>query len=260
MWLKTTYADQASHVKWTALTVTVFDGGSTYPDPDPTLELANLVPFRWLHDIDDPVCDCSRLKWDAPSTTLTATVNVGDNETKTFTLPVATVNEASRTASREIAVCYEEGDSCAESYTLSLELSDGRPVGSSGFITAGIGAKEVDVGPVAPEHYGTWTIVVTQTTANGNDPVFDAITITVDCTIRDIALASPAPAEQYSYKISDPTLEIDLSELQYVQTPNCGKSVTKSFAWTYSPDAPIQASPIEAGAAAVAGQRSKIRQ
>ena len=41
--------------------------------------------------------------------------------------------------------------------------------------------------PENPSDVGVWTIKVTQVTASGPDPVYDAITITITCAIASLA-------------------------------------------------------------------------
>jgi hypothetical protein len=81
---------------------------------------------------------------------------------------------------------------------------------------------------------------LTQTTASGADPQFDAVTVTVTCTLTAVANPGNPPTQQYY--IYDATKTIDLSTLTssitgyssngYLQTPNCRMSVTEAKVWT----------------------------
>ena len=126
------------------------------------------------------------------------------------------MNTPSKTASQEISICYN-GGTCDETSTFSLLLSDGKALNTAGFITVGTDSTSIDVYPVAPEHIGTWTIMVTQSTVSGDNPSFAGIIITVDCTITDIPSPSPpsTPGFTLTYKIFDIPLEIDLSSISY---------------------------------------------
>jgi len=66
---------------------------------------------------------------------------------------------------------------------------------------------------------GTWTIRVTQTvayTSNGTTAniVFDAVTITIGCTITSIPNPSP-PTTGLTYVLYDPSLSIDLTTIPF---------------------------------------------
>ena len=52
---------------------------------------------------------------------------------------------------------------------------------------------------------GDWTIEVTQTTAYGTDPVWDAVVITVGCTISTIT-PDAAPTSGLTYVLYDSPL------------------------------------------------------
>ena len=85
---------------------------------------------------------------------------------------------------------------------------------------------------------GTWTLEITQTTTNGDDPVWDGVVITVGCTIASIA-ADAAPTEpgtDLTYDLYDGPLILDLSTWAYTQTPSCAYTFTSSYAWTIPAD------------------------
>lgn len=134
LYLRITYADYPSHAgKWTLLPVTVTDAD----------------------------CDCELLTWDIPSRVDLA-INVGD-AASVLTLPEATVNTASKSASQEIISCYA-GAGCVETSTFTLLLDDGNAVpivSNSGFITLNAENTQLTVQPTGPAHVGTWTIYAT---------------------------------------------------------------------------------------------------
>ena len=61
---------------------------------------------------------------------------------------------------------------------------------------------------------GPWTIEVTQTTTYGDDPVWDAVVITVGCTIATITPDGP-PTSGLTYILYDSPLLIDLQTYAY---------------------------------------------
>ena len=98
----------------------------------------------------------------------------------------------------------------------------------SDFITVATDSTYIDVLPTGPTHIATWTIVLTQDTASGANPVFDAVQITVGCTITNIASpTAPATADGWTltYEVYSNALAIDLSTISYPQTPLCGYTV-----------------------------------
>ena len=185
-------------------------------------------------------CDCELLTWDNPSRT-DVTVNIGVGSASTVAIPTATANAASKTASQDIITCYVSG-SCSETLTNALLLDTGAALSTAGFITVNGDQTSIDVYPTAPAHYGTWLIMVTQDTASGANPNFEAVQITVGCTITDVAsptAPSSAGGWTLTYDVYGDALGIDLSTIDYPQTPLCGFTVTESFAWTIPSGAPI---------------------
>jgi hypothetical protein len=148
LYLRITYTEYPSHAgKWTLLPVTVTDAD----------------------------CDCELLTWDLP-TRLDAAMNVGDAQ-QVLTLPEATINEASKSASQEILFCYA-GAGCPATSTFTLLLDDGNAVpitASGGFITLNAENTQLTVFPTKPADVGTWTIFATQDTASGPNLNFEAI-------------------------------------------------------------------------------------
>ena len=88
--------------------------------------------------------------------------------------------------------------------------------------------------PLDHTDMGTWIITATQDTTNGDNPVWDAATITVGCQITGVAAAAaPAePAVTLTYNLYAAPLLIDLSTWAYTQTPSCAYSYTEVFTWT----------------------------
>ena len=190
LYLQITYADYPSHAAhYTALSIQVTDAD----------------------------CDCELLTWDNPSLT-DVTVNVGVSSATTVAIPTATANTASKSASQEIITCYENSSPCSETLTNALLLSTGEALSVPGFITVNSDSTSIDVYPTGPTHVGTYLINVTQDTASGANPVFEAVFITVGCTITDVA-SPTAPDEANSwdltYNVYETMLNIDLSTILY---------------------------------------------
>jgi hypothetical protein len=77
--------------------------------------------------------------------------------------------------------------------------------------------------------------MLTQDTASGPNPNFEAVQITVGCTITDIASpTAPSEADGWTltYEIYSNVLSIDLSTISYPQTPLCGYTVAETFSWS----------------------------
>ena len=79
--------------------------------------------------------------------------------------------------------------------------------------------------------------MVSQDTVSGANPTFTGIVLTVGCTIT--AVASPTspvqPTWSLTYNIFDAPLIIDLSTIDYPQTPLCGRVVSETFSWPTFP-------------------------
>ena len=211
--MKTTYADYSLNVKWTPVNIYV----------------------------EDATCDCSLLEWDTQPTIIqTVDVDVAEAAAVTISITPATPNEDSKSASQAIAKCYADSESCDETSTFSLLLSDSNTVDTAGFITVSGDSTEITVQPIAPEHIGTWTIVAMQDTMSGGNPEFDAITITVGCTITSFDAQAPPDTQVVNLFTNAPFL-IDISTWTYTMVPSCGYTVSNAFSWTIPEDAPIKA-------------------
>jgi hypothetical protein len=190
--LRITYVDYPSHAgKWVTLPITV-----NHAD-----------------------CDCELLLWDNPART-DVTINVGVGVAESVNIPVATANTASKSATQEIAKCYI-GGACVETstYALLLDTGDALPLtGNSGFITVNGDSTIISVYPTKPADIGTWLIMMTQDTASGANPAYEAVLLTVGCTITDIA-SPTAPDEgngwTLTYNIWETDLLIDLATILY---------------------------------------------
>ena len=136
-----------------------------------------------------------------------------------------TVDNSSKSATPEMRACSGSFD---ESYTLAA-IESGQ-ASLPAFITHD-GSGVLTVTPTTSSHMGTWTIEVTQTTTYGDDPVWDAVQITVGCTIATIT-PDAAPTSGLTYNLYDTPLLIDLSSWAYTQTPPCDYTVVNSFTWT----------------------------
>lgn len=70
--------------------------------------------------------------------------------------------------------------------------------------------------PALAAHLDTWTLELTQTVASGTNPVFDAVVVTVECTLTSVP--DPTPPATQTYTIYEPTMTIDLTALGIVYT------------------------------------------
>ena len=118
-------------------------------------------------------CNCELLTWDNPVRT-DVTVNVGVASATTVAIPTATANTASKSASADIIACYA-ASGCSETLTNALLLDTGAALSTAGFITVSADQTSIDVYPVGPTHVGTWLIKLTQDTASGANPNFEAV-------------------------------------------------------------------------------------
>jgi ribosomal protein L11 len=168
-------------------------------------------------------CDKTKLGWVA-TPAVTKTVNVAAGAT-TLTLNPYAVDPTSKTATPEARACgWVSAD---ETYTMAA-VQKGQ--GSlPDFVT--LSGNILTITPIDHTDIGTWTITATMTTTNGDDPSWDAATITVGCIVTSIAAASP-PTSGLTYNLYDAPLLIDLTTYAYTQTPPCGYSFTEVFTWT----------------------------
>lgn len=82
--------------------------------------------------VNAAVCRCARVIYDPP-TQLAVSYAVGGGA-QTVTIPPATVNAASKTASASIRKCYEGGASCSEAATFVAKMSGNPPTNLRDFI------------------------------------------------------------------------------------------------------------------------------
>lgn len=147
-------------------------------------------------------CDCNLITWDNPSPA-TLTVGVAAVSGNTVTIPEAAYNVASTTASPEIRVCASTTP-CVLTYTSSLiNVAESQ---LPAFMS--VSGTTLTVLPTTHEHLGTWTLQLTQTVQSGTNPVFDAVVVTVECTLTSVD--DPGNPATQTYYIYDPTMTIDL--------------------------------------------------
>lgn len=105
-------------------------------------------------------CDCDLLTWTNPSRT-DITVNIGVTSATTQSVPTATVDESSKTASQDIITCYQSS-SCSESKTNTLTYYQDGVVysGVPDFLTVNGDKTSIDIYPTGPTHRGVWLIMV----------------------------------------------------------------------------------------------------
>ena len=184
------------------------------------------------HYTDIPVvvqgatCNQNGLGWiETPQVTQTIDVATGPS---TVNIVPWTVDATSKTATPDMRACNGVFD---ETYTLAAVQKGESSLPS--FITHD-GNGVLTVTPLDYTHMGDWTIEVTQTTTYGNDPVWDAVVITVGCTIATIT-PDAAPATQV-YNLYDSSLIVDLSTWAYTQDPSCDYSFSSSYEWEIPSD------------------------
>lgn len=128
-------------------------------------------------------------------------------------MPVAAINVPSQTATPAIRVCATvPANVCGLTFTNSLVKKGTGALPSFMSLTG----TTLTVLPVAAGDIGVWTLELTQTTASGADATFDAIVVTVTCTLT--AVANPANPATQSYTIYQPTMTIDLVALGVIWT------------------------------------------
>lgn len=89
---------------------------------------------------------------------------------------------------------------------------------------------------VTPNSYtqiGTYTLQVTQTTQIPNEAVivWNAVTVTVTCTI--LSLSVPTAPNVSSYVINSGDVVLTTSGA-FVQVPNCNYSLVETLTWSHS--------------------------
>ena len=83
---------------------------------------------------------------------------------------------------------------------------------------------------------GVWTIQATQVITYASfgttkTIVFDAVQVTVGCTITSVPNPSP-PTTGLTYILYDPQLVIDLTTIPFTQSPPCDYPATNTYVWT----------------------------
>ena len=187
-------------------------------------------------------CDCDLLTWDTPSAVVDAVeVALGP---LVVTMPTATQNEASKLPTPAIRKCFESGGTC--DFTSTWTPVETGQASLPSFITQTGTTDELTVTPTVAADRGSWTIYVTQTisyTSHGTTTTveFDAVELTIGCTITAIADPSP-PTSGLTYTLYEPTHTIDVSTIPFTQTPPCEYAVTESIVWTIDEPTVISAS------------------
>ena len=133
------------------------------------------------------------------------------------------VDAASKTATAAMRAC----STFDETYTLAA-VEKGKTA-LPDFIT--LSGSNLIVTPLDHTDVGTWVITVTQTTAKGIDPVWDAVTITVGCQITAVNAAA-APTTGLTYTLYSTPLLIDLKTWAWTQVPSCGFTFSSAYSWT----------------------------
>jgi hypothetical protein len=174
-------------------------------------------------------CDCSALLWVNPATD-TYTVDVDTNTD--ITLPIPTSDDSNRALIPSFEQCYFAG-SCAttgEFQAGSITYDGGSVPAWITFTPSGTSTQVLSINAPDGSHNGAHTLAVTYTTTHGDDPIYNAVIFTVQCTVATFTRPSDPSTENYDLFATLHT--IDISSLVYVQDPACGYAYTDSVTWT----------------------------
>ena len=145
------------------------------------------------------------------------------------------MNDASKTPTPEIRKCFvQNGGNCANAMTYAAKVVSLNALPP--FVVQTGTTAALVMTPTTAAHMGTWTIQATQTatySSFGTKAVktFDAMTITVSCTITSVPNPTP-PNSGLTYNLYDTMLTIDLSSIKFTQSPPCEYPATSAITWT----------------------------
>ena len=166
----------------------------------------------------------------------TFSTTVKKDPSDTFTITMATINEASKTASPKIRACYKQGGPGCQSTTTITKLveydanvaADQRQMPS--FMTRNGAALTVSATDNAQAK--AYTMEVTHSTPDNGDQVYRTVTITIGwCVITHIDPPTTPTSSDTDYIIFSGQKEITLTP-QFAQKPACGYSVVETITWT----------------------------
>lgn len=180
-------------------------------------------------------CDCSYLAWDNPSS-VTASVAVGTPSTQT--VPVPTANTGATATVNAFKKCYQNSGTCATTGSFAASTGIMYSNGSTSttlpswitYTTTATKTQTIVISPTDGAQIGTHTLIATFTSTYGADPTYTAFVITVTCTVT--SFTNPSNPANVSYTLFTKSLQVDLSNLVYVQSPPCGYAYTSTLSWT----------------------------
>lgn len=122
--------------------------------------------------VSSAACNCQLLTWDNP--TRVDVIGAVGSGPYTATIPLATVNVASKSTTPAIRSCFKVGGpGCNQTSTVVAIKKGGSALPAS--VTQTGTTTAITYTPTTAAHMGVWLLSVTQTTASGPDPVFDCI-------------------------------------------------------------------------------------
>ena len=157
--------------------------------------------------INAATCDCSAMLWTNPTATA-VTAPVASTTSQTFPLPI---QDTSNTATNgAFAKCFLNGGTCASSGVFpiaSVKYDDGSASGIAlpGWFSISqslTNSQSIDISPTDASHIGTHRINVVFESTYGPDPNYQALVITVTCTVTSITQPA-APTTNLSYNVYD---------------------------------------------------------
>lgn len=183
-------------------------------------------------------CVCSALAWDDPSSSVDAgSIAVSTSaSTQTLVLPVA--NTSARSTNAAFDKCYISSQACDEGGAFdSVTWDDGTGATTLPswitFSSSGTTTQTVAITPPDGTVNGVHSLIAVFNPTNGADKTYTALTFTVTCQVASFTKPSAptSPSFDLSYVVFETPLTIDVSSLQYVQSPACGYTFTSSYSW-----------------------------
>ena len=208
-----------------------------YPTEDLGSHPTLLSPFTLT--IQAATCDCSLLVWTLPddqSLYTTVLKSVSD----TLTISHAVVDETSKTTTPPIRACYRDDLGPATPCDETTAITSIVYYESTG-VTAALPSildwqvDDITVNAVSNDEARDYQLVVTHSTPDNGDIVFENVLITIGvCVIEEIHLpTNPGAQEYYIHALSDVT--INLSTPGFQQFPACGYTLDETFTWVFDP-------------------------
>ena len=185
-------------------------------------------------------CDCSLLEWVEPDQLSMLTKLMAD-PVATETIPLATIDPASKEAEPAVRSCYESTALCDETSTVVL-VQTGSTLPAFMTFDADTSVMLLTVEPVVSSQIATYTLELTQTVMTGHDPiVFEPIVITVDCIIEEIR--TPDALVDTTYHILSAAQPHTMTPM-FAQWPPCDYVLAEAITWDMA-GAPVTVDPAD---------------